>query len=282
MGSITERVQRKLFRQIVLPIRRAAWRSPADELPTPFTGLLETLADIGTAVTTLDALGIGESEDMYASARELMHTKLARAAAAHAEKSYVIHADDADLLQRPEIIRWGLNVRILDFVERYLKLPVAYRGVVMRRDLANGALEGTRLWHKDDEDDRIVKIIVYLNDVDAGTGPFEYVSRESTPDAGRVHLEGGRVSEKEMRQLVPASAVRSCTGNAGTVVITDTCNVYHRGALPLAKDRYTLFYAYNSVHPRQPQHCDYLFDRAAFERLSPGLTPRQSAALHAY
>jgi ectoine hydroxylase-related dioxygenase (phytanoyl-CoA dioxygenase family) len=68
-------------------------------------------------------------------------------------------------------------------------------------------------WHRDYNDQHLVKVFVYLVDVDEGTGPFEYV-----PGSAR----GGRYADiwpwqpagdtypaaEEFEQRVPASAVQ--------------------------------------------------------------------------
>ena len=66
-------------------------------------------------------------------------------------------------------------------------LPVRYFGVAMKREIANGVIEGPRSFHIDPEDENVLKIIVYLNDVDAGTGPrrqprcWRNVPKDSVP-----------------------------------------------------------------------------------------------------
>jgi hypothetical protein len=164
----------------------------------------------------------------------------------------------------PALIEWGLTERIIAIVESYIGLPVSYRGVQARIDLADGAQVETRLWHRDGEDRRIVKFIVYASDVPPGEGGFEYIPKPVSPAAESVRLTNYRVLDSDMASLVPRDRWRACTGPAGTVVVTDTCSVWHRGGVPGERDRLTLFYAYNSRHPLAPQHCTPLFDRTRF------------------
>jgi hypothetical protein len=180
----------------------------------------------------------------------------------------------------PALLDWGLDERIVGIVENYIGLPVAYRGVQARIDLADGTQVETRLWHRDGEDRRIVKFIVYAGDVPPGEGGFEYIAKPDAPPAQRVRLTNHRVLDADMARLVPAERWRPCTGPAGTVVVTDTCSVWHRGGVPSVRDRMTLFYAYNSRRPLAPQHCAPMFDRARFaaER-GARLTPMQRAVI---
>jgi hypothetical protein len=80
--------------------------------------------------------------------------------------------DDERLLAEPEPFILALSEPLLDLAERYMGLPVRYFGVAVKREIANGVLEENRHFHTDPEDENVLKIIVYLNDVDAGTGPY--------------------------------------------------------------------------------------------------------------
>ena len=88
--------------------------------------------------------------------------------AADHNKEYVLTASLEQLTSAPHLIEWGLEERLLALAQNYFGLPVAYRGLILRRDYADGKYIETRQWHRDSEDTRILKIIVYLNDVDEG------------------------------------------------------------------------------------------------------------------
>jgi hypothetical protein len=64
-------------------------------------------------------------------------------------------------------------------------LPILYTGVSVKREIADGRTTGTRRWHCDPEDESVFKVIVCLNDVDAGTGPLECLDATATPRAKR-------------------------------------------------------------------------------------------------
>lgn len=188
-------------------------------------------------------------------------------------KSYVIHGSDAAILAHPEVLLWGLGERLLSIVEHYIGLPIAYRGITVRRDLADGQYTETRLRHKDNEDTRIVKIIVYLNGVTEVDGPFCYIPKTVFVPRRLP----GRLSDPDMDRLVPRQQQVQCTGPAGTVVFADTCNVWHRGKVPESNDRLTIFYSYNSQMPRQPKHCQPLLPPESLAGAR--LTEKQRAAV---
>ena len=65
--------------------------------------------------------------------------------------------------------------RLLNIIENYIGLTVAFQGVHLRKDLPNQNQFGTLLWHKNSEDRKMVKVIIYLTDVEEEHGPFEYI-----------------------------------------------------------------------------------------------------------
>lgn len=159
-------------------------------------------------------------------------------------------------------------------------MPVAYRGLTVRRDIFGGAKADTRMWHRDNEDNRIVKFIVDLNDIRDDGGPFEFIPAERTPASWRVPIvDSSRVTDEVMARLVPRSAWRPCVGPRGAAVFVDTCRVFHRGRIAERVDRRTLFYCYNSQRPLNPQWCGPQFDRNTFLSAHTGLSAAQRAAV---
>jgi hypothetical protein len=239
--------------------------------------IVRDLIETGVHVTTLETLCDTGGEAILA-AGDALQVRLAGMPIK--ENSFSISADHRDLSDFPHLVGWGLNERILSVVEAYIGLPVAYQGLTVRRDSVGGPQSETRMWHRDNEDNRIVKIIVYLNDVNADGGPFEYIPCKKSPASWRIPVvSSSRVTDDEMERLVPNDHHRSCTGSRGTAVIVDTCRVFHKGAIASAQDRQTLFYCYNSQSPMSPQWCGPLFDHDSFLAACPDLTRAQRDAV---
>jgi len=253
---------------------RAARAKTAPSLPA-LPARLEPLA----GALELDGVAMSSLEELGAPSQLLPELDRLLAATVAPADDYVVHASDEAIAQCESVLRWGLGEDLIALCSRYIGLPVAYRGVSIRRDVADGRMAGTRFWHRDGEDQRILKLIVYVNDVDESTGPFECVPRRHSPPTWRVDLfDGNRVDEAQFDRLVAPQQRRACTGRRGSVVIVDTCAVYHRGRVPTAKDRLTAFYCYNSVSPLRPEYCQPMFDRGAFSARHK-LSPLQQAAL---
>lgn len=255
--------------------QRLAHRPFLPPLDAGAAAIVERLNADGTVVTSLAEL---RTPELLGDAQRLFAEMPRRNR--EGPKSYMLSAPRSLVEAHPALIEWGLGERIIAIVENYIGLPVSYRGLQARIDLADGTQVETRLWHRDGEDRRIVKFIVYVADVPQGEGGFEYIAKPDAPSAAAVRLTDNRVLDTDMAALVPRDRWRPCTGPAGTVVITDTCSVWHRGGVPGGRDRLTLFYAYNSRRPLAPQHCTPLFDRTQFVSARGGsLTRAQRAAI---
>jgi hypothetical protein len=241
--------------------------------------VVDELNRFGGASSHLDELKMGGSDVLLASSEHLME-EMTRLPSRTDAKKYVVSAP-ADLIGRyPEILRWGLNERLLSIAENYIGESVVYRGVLARLDLPDGIVDETRLWHLDQEDSRILKVIVYLDDIDQNGGPFEYLPARAFVPA---HLFDGpkmRIrDELELVRAVPASERRALTGRRGTVGFADTCSVIHRGRLPVGHIRRTLFFCYNAANPNRPSYCMPLFEVDKFKASVPDLTRRQLLAI---
>ena len=253
-------------------------QSSLRELPTlsPFDqAILDDLERDGAAVTTLDALAANGGCRTFdlSAARDML---LVLGQELGTSKDYLREASSAQLAMRPQLIAWGMEERFLAIAENYVGLPVAYRGVILRRDFADGQKRETRQWHRDAEDVRIMKIVVYIQDVNETGGAYCYLPNRNAPKKG-IKFVDGRVPDEVMNRLVAKEHYIKCTGPAGTVVFTDPVTVWHHGDVPENADRFSAFYAYNSHHPLRPHYCQPLF---AMEDLNgTKLSARQHAAI---
>jgi hypothetical protein len=257
--------------------RRRRYRDQLPPLTVEDRTLVAALARDGGIVTSLDALALAGTPAMLAAGDALMAAIKDRPAVN--KGAFAVQPTADEIAAYPELIRWGLQERLLAIVTNYIGLPVSYRGVAVRRDFAGGDKVETRLFHRDNEDNRIVKIIVYLNDVGEADGAYEFIPRGISPASWRVPIGGSRASDEAIARLVPRSRWVPCKGRRGAVVLTDTCKVFHRGRIAETEDRQTLFFAYNSTTPISPHWCQPLFDRDRFRASVRDLSPVQIAAL---
>lgn len=140
-------------------------------------------------------------------------------------------------------LRYAASPLLLDIVNAYGREPrrlfyldnwftVPYPGASER--------VASQRWHRDPEDEHVVKVFVYFSDVDDEAGPFEYVRSSS---AGGRHGELWPWSEghrypppEEFDATVPSEDRLTMTGPIGTMIICDTGG-FHRGGFARTKPR---------------------------------------------
>lgn len=208
--------------------------------------LVDCIRQEGVFVTSLQTLATPSTSLLLAETEKL----LPELRAVPSDKEHAIHLLLSKLVSYPEFFLWGLEERLLNIVENYIGLPVFYHGADFRREIANGQTIGVRQWHIDLEDYRMLKIIVYLNDVGIDGGPFEYISKDLTSFSSEtLKYSSGFVSDEDMETVVPTSDWKPCTGSSGTVIFTDTCHVFHRAKPPVVSDRFSITFSYTSRQP---------------------------------
>lgn len=132
--------------------------------------------------------------------------------------------------------RFALNPGFLNIANAYLGMYARLRYYNVWYTFAtNGAARESQLWHFDREDNYILKIFVYLKDVEIGTGPFTYApgTHRKGPHWNRKpesFKENNvlRTTDDQMDAVIPRENWITATGKKGTVVFADTRG-YHKG-----------------------------------------------------
>jgi hypothetical protein len=193
--------------------------------------------------------------------------------------SFKIQIQDEEMNKYPEIIKWGLDLKILDLVESYIGTEITYRGVVFRKDFSGGQENETRLWHFDDEDVKIIKIIIYLNEITIENGPFELIEKNFKTSKALMPNNILRFTSFDLEKKCILDKHVTCIGKRGTTIIVDTANLLHRGLAGVNDSRSALFFAYNSRDPLNPKYCKPLFNVDRFLLDTPNLHKRQILAI---
>ncbi|MCF4969690.1 2OG-Fe(II) oxygenase [Nostoc sp. CMAA1605] len=207
--------------------------------------IVKTLQIQGLAITSLEELGIESNLQLLQSAKKLLpHIQPDTNIKKH---GFVAHASAAQMLEYPEIFLWGLEQKLLNIIENYLSLPVAYHGAYFRQDIANQLEQGSRLWHIDTEERQVIKIIIYINDVDENTGPFQYLPQTLTLEVAKsLNYTSGYITNQTMQNTISPEQYQSCVGSAGTVIFAATSSIFHRGKPPTLNDRFAIFFDYTA------------------------------------
>ncbi|MBD2774448.1 phytanoyl-CoA dioxygenase [Iningainema tapete] len=226
--------------------------------------ILDALKQEGVYITSLQKLGLESTNNLLSAASyQLSNMKKVDNSLTSQKLPQIYTVTDL-----PEFYTWATETRLISVIENYIGLPVAFQGVHLRKDFPNSNQFGTLLWHKDSEDRRIIKIFVYLSDVEEHHGPFEYVPLSLTGRLSRKYFQiyyklwqSGFVGidDQTLSQFIPKSAWQSCPGKAGTVIIVDAKNVLHHGTLR-TEERSALFFVYTANPPQRPELCTQYWD----------------------
>lgn len=221
--------------------------------------IANSLKNEGICITTLENLGLPSTSELLNAAYSL----LPKMGKANYQSSFQNPPEIYTVTHLHDFLTWGNESRLLKILENYIGLPVAYHGVQIRKDFINKNQFSTMLWHRDSEDRRIVKIIIYLNDVNEQQGPFEYVPSSFTSGLNfyrlyyKIHNKG--INDETLNKIVPKSAWKSCRGAAGTVILVDTNRLLHHGTVR-TEERSTLFFVYTANRPKRPGLCTQYWD----------------------
>lgn len=140
--------------------------------------------------------------------------------------------------------RFALQETLLNIANYYFGMLVKLRYYNVWLTFATDAeSRESQLWHFDREDNYILKIFLYLDDVDEGTGPFTYAPK--THRKGKLrninpeHFFEGvvqRSTDEQMAEVVPCEEWIRAVGKKGTIVFADTRG-FHKGGEAREKDR---------------------------------------------
>lgn len=240
--------------------------------------LVERIKKEGVVITSLDNLGISSNIQLLHAAKKVA-TQMSSNLNTEKHK-FVIHASLQQMMESPEIFLWGLEQRLLDIVEHYLGLPVAYHGAYFRRDIANRLEIGSRLWHIDPEDRKVLKIIIYINDVGEKQGPFEYISPDLTSKLAKsLNYSYGYIRDQTMQKIISPANYKSCLGISGTVIFAATGSIFHRGKPPEDADRFTVFFDYTSRRKNELFYINFAMPQQNLLTLSRNLSKKQKQCL---
>lgn len=151
------------------------------------------------------------------------------------------------------LIKLALTPAILDTVNAYLDLWSKLRIFTLNITLpVNAGAEEvqSQRWHRDPEDKKTCKVFLYLNDVDEGAGPFNYVLRSQYGGRWRKLFpqrppKGVYPPEGAVERVVPQKDIKVLTGRAGTIIFCDTSGL-HKGGYAAAKQRIMFTAGFNS------------------------------------
>lgn len=226
------------------------------ELSPVEKGLVDQLNSDGIAFTSIHQLFGDETElmELESAARQMLESRNEeirelRSVANEDDigsKTFNLELLGSELRFDPEngFAKFALNRSLLDIADAYFGMRSKLRYYNVWKTFAStGKARESQLWHFDREDNYILKVFLYLDDVDEGAGPFTYAPGTHRKGQHRKiepeHLlEGGvrRTTDDQMRAVYPERNWVRAVGSKGTIIFADTRG-YHKGGEARTKDR---------------------------------------------
>jgi hypothetical protein len=152
-------------------------------------------------------------------------------------------------------LRLGISDRVLDVVNSYFGMwsKLTYVDLWYTPPAQPGVTRvSSQRWHRDYNDDRLVKIFIYLDDVDQETGPLDYVPASTLGGEYANEWPWRPVSndlyppQEEFEERIPKSAQVSLTGPAGSMAFCNTSGFHRGGYVTGPRPRVMAVYNYSS------------------------------------
>lgn len=152
-------------------------------------------------------------------------------------------------------LRLGISDRVLDVVNSYFGMwsKLTYVDLWYTPPAQPGVTRvSSQRWHRDYNDERLVKIFIYLDDVDEETGPLDYVPASTLGGEYANEWPWRPVSndlyppQDEFEERIPKSAQVALTGPAGAMAFCNTSGFHRGGYVTGSKPRVMAVYNYSS------------------------------------
>ena len=193
--------------------------------------------------------------DRFVSETEADLAKGGQQIRVRAGKEFVVrlHSYDVKLGLDDPWFRAAASHRLLDIANTYLEMWSTLEYVDVWYSVPQPA-EAERIssqrWHRDYNDQHLLKVFLYLVDVDDAMGPFQYVPGSHPggeyADAWPWEPLGQNYpTEAELEALIPSSSIRMFTAPTGTLIFCNTAG-FHRGGFSTTNPRVLATATYTS------------------------------------
>jgi len=160
-------------------------------------------------------------------------------------------------------VRFALQPQILNIASSYFRMLVKLHGYNVWHNFATKKEpQQSQLWHRDPEDRAILKVFVYITDVDEKAGPLFYVP--GTHAQGKIKVappftvikEGEsyvrRADDRQMKEVVAENQWITAIGPKASVVFVDTKG-WHKGGWVLENERILYLCVFTSQAASSPE-----------------------------
>jgi hypothetical protein len=167
--------------------------------------------------------------------------------------------EDMTLELSNPFMRLALSDEVLSVINGYMGMLAKFFFSALDLTLTvpeNAERLRSQNWHRDPDDKKMVKMFLYLSDVDEGSGPFTYI--HGSHFGGKWERvfpqdppKGSYPETEEVTRRIPQEDVFIATGKAGSVIFADTAGL-HRGGYAHTRERLMFTAEYSSKATLRP------------------------------
>ena len=152
-----------------------------------------------------------------------------------------------DLYDKELLLKFSKNKFIDEIVSQYFGFSPSLRNISVWIDTPNEKSENpvaTQIFHRDFDDIKLIKIFLYLNNVNAENGPFEFISGSHK----KPWLNYKNINNEEILRKFDKQDLISAIGKKNTLIFADT-NGFHHGKKLVTSYRVMLTISFTSNKP---------------------------------
>lgn len=161
---------------------------------------------------------------------------------------YILKMNAENAVHRVDhpLLAVALSAPVLGAVSGYMRLwpKLIYADAWYSIPMDPGKRIGSQQWHRDPEDRQMVKVYLYLSEIDKSAGAMEYILGTSNTiggqgmQIGEWKAAGANLypSAELVENSFPSDRHFYCTGPVGTLLFCDTTGL-HRGGISTSKPR---------------------------------------------
>ena len=242
---------------------RARFESERPQLDDVQRRILDDVEANGFALARFDELFADDAHwqeleamsDRFVAETEADLAKGGEQVRVRAGKEFVVrlHSYDVTLGLDDPWFRAAASRRLLDLANTYVEMWSKLEYVDVWYSVpqpADAERISSQRWHRDYNDQHLLKVFLYLVDVDESMGPFQYVpgSQPGGPFADAWPWEPlgkNYPTEEELEALIPESSIRAFTAPKGTLIFCNTAG-FHRGGFSTTRPRVLATATYSS------------------------------------
>lgn len=272
--------QTSLAWQLLNVPARIRWLRSRRPLAPAERGAVAALEACGIAIVHASALAGPERVDelrRMAEARWQTRRGIAPPSATDTKGSYLVDLWGGEhvLLPGNPFLQFSLSTPILNVVNAYLGMCAKFREFFLQATVPRPGARtviASQRWHADPDDRKLVKVFLYLNDVDETAGPFTYI--RYTHSGGKWRKLFPYAPKRLTRHPdpafiqanIPKEDFVTATGRAGTLIFCDTSGI-HRGGYATSRERIMYTSVYTTPASYLPTRFSYPpdFDPARLE-----------------